>query len=377
MYKFNTIDEAVEDYKAGKILIVVDDEDRENEGDFILAAERVTPESVNFMAKHGRGLICMAISKQRAQELDLNIMVDHNTALHATPFTVTIDAKRGTTTGISAADRALTIQTVIDPHAQPHDLARPGHIFPLVARDGGVLERSGHTEATVDLARLAGLYPAGVLCEIMDEDGSMARVTRLMEMANQFNMKIITIKDLIHHRMHKEKFVRSIATDIELPSVFGNFNVRVYENILNGDQHLAITKGNIRTGEPILVRVHAQCVMGDVFGSSFYSQSSHISNCLNMIEKEGRGILLYLQGRDGRGLGLYPYEEDPVLDSHHTQDTIKDWRTLGVGSQILVDLGIRKIRLLTNNAKKYVGLDGYGLEIVETVPIVPKQKEKH
>ncbi len=370
MYKFNTIDEAIEDYKAGKILVVVDDEDRENEGDFILAAERVTPEAINFMAKHGRGLICMAITKQRAQELDLNIMVDDNTALHATPFTVTIDAKKGTSTGISASDRAITIQTVIDPHTHPNDLARPGHIFPLVARDGGVLERSGHTEATVDLARLSGLYPAGVLCEIMDEDGSMARVPRLFEMAKKFDLKIITIKDLIHQRLHHEKFVRSIATDIELPSIFGEFNVRVYENILNGDQHLAVTKGNIRSGEPALVRVHAQCIMGDVFGSSFYSQSSHISNCLRMIEKEGRGILLYLQGDDGRGLGLFPGEEESVLDSHHTQDTNKDWRTLGVGSQILVDLGIKKIRLLTNNAKKYVGLDGYGLEIVETVPIV-------
>lgn len=376
MYKFNSIDEAIDDYKSGKILIVVDDEDRENEGDFIMAAERVSPESINFMAKYGRGLICMAISRQRAQELELNIMVDHNTALHATPFTVTIDAKRGTTTGISASDRALTIQTVIDPKTRPYDLARPGHIFPLVARDGGVLERSGHTEATVDLARLSGLYPAGVLCEIMDEDGSMARVPRLMEMAKEFNLKIITIKDLIQRRLHKEKFVRSIATDIELPSMYGNFNVRVYENILNGDQHLAITKGNIRSGDPVLVRVHAQCVMGDVFGSSFYSQSSHISNCLDMIEKEGRGILLYLQGHDGRGLGLYPFEEDPVLDSHHTQDTNKDWRTLGVGSQILVDLGIKKIRLLTNNEKKYVGLDGYGLEIVESVPIATKQSEK-
>lgn len=327
------------------------------------------------MAKHGRGLICMAITKQRAQELDLNIMVDDNTALHATPFTVTIDAKKGTSTGISASDRAITIQTVIDPHTHPNDLARPGHIFPLVARDGGVLERSGHTEATVDLARLSGLYPAGVLCEIMDEDGSMARVPRLFEMAKKFDLKIITIKDLIHQRLHHEKFVRSIATDIELPSIFGEFNVRVYENILNGDQHLAVTKGNIRSGEPALVRVHAQCIMGDVFGSSFYSQSSHISNCLRMIEKEGRGILLYLQGDDGRGLGLFPGEEESVLDSHHTQDTNKDWRTLGVGSQILVDLGIKKIRLLTNNAKKYVGLDGYGLEIVETVPIVSKRSE--
>jgi 3,4-dihydroxy 2-butanone 4-phosphate synthase/GTP cyclohydrolase II len=370
---FNSIEEAIQDYKAGKIIIVVDDEDRENEGDLIMAAEKVTPETVNFMAKHGRGLICLSITSERARELDLNIMVDNNTALHATPFTVTIDAKKGTTTGISASDRAKTIQLAIDPQTKPGDLARPGHIFPLVAREGGVLQRSGHTEATLDMARLSGLYPAGVLCEIMDEDGSMARIPKLMDFSRQFDLKIITIKDLIQYRLHKEKFIRAIATDIELPSVFGDFNVKVYENILNGDQHVAVTKGNIHSDEPTLVRVHGQCVMGDIFGSKFYNQSMHVSNCLQMIEKEGRGVLLYLRGSESRGLGLFPHEETASLDSHHSQDTDKDWRTLGVGSQILIDLGVKKIRLLTNNTKKYVGLDGYGLEIVEWVPIPEKE----
>jgi 3,4-dihydroxy 2-butanone 4-phosphate synthase/GTP cyclohydrolase II len=369
MSAFHSIEEAIEAYKQGRVIIVVDDEDRENEGDFIMAAEKVTPDAINFMAKHGRGLICLPITPKRAEELDLNIMVHNNTALHATSFTVTIDARHGTTTGISAADRATTIQTVINPRSRPEDLARPGHIFPLIAKEGGVLERSGHTEASVDLARQAGLYPAGVLCEIMDEDGSMARVPALVDLAQRFDLKIITIKDLIDYRLQKEKFIRSLATDIDLPSVFGHFTVRVYENILNRDQHIAIIKGNVRTQEPILVRVHSQCLMADVFGSSFFDQNVQVANCLRMIEQEGRGVLLYLRGQDSRGLGLYPFGEMPSVASHHTQDTDKDWRTLGVGSQILVDVGVKKLRLMTNNSKKYVGLEGYGLEIVEFVPI--------
>jgi 3,4-dihydroxy 2-butanone 4-phosphate synthase/GTP cyclohydrolase II len=364
---FDSIESAVQDYKAGKLLIVVDDEDRENEGDLIMAAERVTPEAINFMAKHGRGLICMPITQQRATELELNIMVHHNTALHATPFTVTVDAKRGTTTGISAMDRAVTIQAIIDPQCRPEDLARPGHIFPLVARNGGVLERSGHTEATVDLARLAGLYPAGVLCEIMDEDGSMARVPRLTEIAKQFGLKIITIKNLIEYRLRKETFIRRILSDIELPSRYGQFTAWIYENVLNGDQHLAVTKGNIHTSEPVLVRVHSQSVMSDVFGSSHFAHTTDVAECLRLIENEGRGVLLYLRGEEGRGLQMQPWGPETALDSHHTQDTSKDWRTLGVGCQILADLGVKKIRLMTNNVKKYVGLEGYGLEIVETV----------
>ncbi len=368
MIKFDSIETALAAYKAGEIVIVVDDEDRENEGDFIMAAEKATPEDINFMAKHGRGLICLSITQQRANELELNIMVERNTSLHTTPFTVSIDAIHGTTTGISASDRATTIQTVINPLSKPEDLARPGHIFPLVARDGGVLERSGHTEATVDLARLCGLYPAGVLCEIMDDDGTMARVPRLMEIAKQFGLKIITIKDLIEYRRRVDKFVRLIEPETELPSVYGKFNVCVYENILNHDQHVVITKGLVRSAEPILVRVHAQCVMGDVFGSSHFPQDA-VSSALQMIEKEGRGVFIYLKGHDSRGLGLFPIEAPSGLDSHHSQDTEKDWRTLGVGSQILADLGVHKIRLLTNSTKKYIGLEGYGLEIIEQIAI--------
>lgn len=371
---FNTIEEAVEDYKKGKIVIVVDDEDRENEGDFIMAAEKVTPDAVNFMAKHGRGLICLSITRQRASELELNIMVDRNTSLHTTPFTVSIDAKEGTTTGISAADRAKTISVVIDPVTRPEDLARPGHVFPLVARDGGVLERSGHTEATVDLARLAGLYPAGILCEIMDDDGSMARVPRLMEMAKTFDLKIITIKDLIEYRRRMERFIRPVVKDVELPSRYGNFSVTVYENILNGDQHIAITKGLIKGEDAILVRVQVENTMGDVFGSLTGNNSSHVSDSLRMIESAGRGVVLYLRENDQRSLGLFPSEDVSSLDSHHSRDTDKDWRTLGVGSQILVDLGVRRLKLLTNNRKKYVGLEGYGLEIVEQIPIVSQAK---
>ncbi|HNC48281.1 MAG TPA: 3,4-dihydroxy-2-butanone-4-phosphate synthase [bacterium] len=371
---FNTIEEAVEDYKKGKIVIVVDDEDRENEGDFIMAAEKVTPDAVNLMAKHGRGLICLSITRQRASELELNIMVDRNTSLHTTPFTVSIDAKEGTTTGISAADRAKTISVVIDPVTRPEDLARPGHVFPLVARDGGVLERSGHTEATVDLARLAGLYPAGILCEIMDDDGSMARVPRLMEMAKTFDLKIITIKDLIEYRRRMERFIRPVVKDVELPSRYGNFSVTVYENILNGDQHIAITKGLIKGEDAILVRVQVENTMGDVFGSLTGNNSSHVSDSLRMIESAGRGVVLYLRENDQRSLGLFPSEEVSSLDSHHSRDTDKDWRTLGVGSQILVDLGVRRLKLLTNNRKKYVGLEGYGLEIVEQIPIVSQAK---
>lgn len=366
---FDHIEDAIKDYREGRIVIVVDDEDRENEGDFIMAAEKVTPDAINFMAKYGRGLVCMAISPRRAEELDLNFMVSNNTALHATSFTISIDARHGTSTGISASDRARTILTVIDPQSKPDDLARPGHVFPLIAKEGGVLERSGHTEATIDMARLAGLYPAGVLCEIMDDDGSMARVPRLLDLARQFDLRIITIKDLINHRLRREKFIRQVAGDIELPSEFGHFSVSVYENILNGDQHIAVTKGHVRTAEPVLVRVHSHSLMADVFGSTYFDQQVKVANCLRMIEKEGRGVLLFLRGHDSRGLGLYPPEDVSSLTSHHTQDTEKDWRTLGVGSQILVDLGVRSIRLITNNSKKYVGLEGYDLKIVEAVAI--------
>ncbi len=367
---FHTIEEAIRDYQSGKILIVVDDEDRENEGDFIMAAEKVAAESINFMAKHGRGLICLAITPERAKELELDVMVNRNTALHATHFTVTIDAKNGTTTGISAQDRATTILTTIDPKTLPDDLARPGHVFPLVSKSGGVLERSGHTEATVDLARLAGLYPAGVLCEIMDDDGSMARVPRLMDIAKQFNLKIITIKDLIQYRLKQEKFIRAIVKDEPLSSFYGEFKIIVYENVLNRDRHIVVYKGDIRSPEPLMVRVHTERLMSDVFRSKNFDDHSHVSRVLQMIEKERRGALIYLSGSESLGFDLDPAKEQRALDSHHTEDTSKDWRTLGIGSQILVDLEIKKIRLLSNTTKKYVGLEGYGIEITEIVPIV-------
>ncbi len=366
---FHSIEDAIRDYQSGKIVIVVDDEDRENEGDFIMAAEKVTAESINFMAKHGRGLICLAITPQRAKELELDVMVNRNTALHATHFTVTIDAKNGTTTGISAQDRATTILTAIDPQTIPDDLARPGHIFPLVAKPGGVLERSGHTEATVDLARLAGLYPAGVLCEIMDDDGSMARVPKLIEIAKQFGLKIITIKDLIRYRLKQEKFIRIVAKDEPLSSFYGDFKIIIYENILNHDRHLVVYKGDIQSQEPLLVRVHTERIMSDVFRSNRFDDHSHVSHVLQMIEREGRGALIYLSGSESLGFDLDPAREQRALDSHHTEDTGKDWRTLGVGSQILVDLGIKKIRLISNTTKKYVGLEGYEIEITEIVPI--------
>lgn len=365
----NTAEELIEDIRAGKMVILMDDEDRENEGDFIMAAEKVTAGSINFMAKHGRGLVCLAITPERAKQLELDVMVNRNTALHATHFTVTIDAKNGTTTGISAQDRATTILTAIDSGTRPDDLARPGHIFPLVAKPGGVLERSGHTEATVDLARLAGLYPAGVLCEIMDDDGSMARVPRLMDIAKQFNLKIITIKDLIQFRLKQEKFIRTLAKDEPLSSVYGDFNIIIYENILNHDRHIVVYKGDIQSPEPLLVRVHTERLMSDVFRSNSFDDHSHVSRVLQMIQKEGRGALIYLSGTESLGFDLDPAKDQRALDSHHTEDTSKDWRTLGVGSQILVDLGIKKIRLLSNTMKKYVGLEGYGIEITEIVPI--------
>jgi len=365
----NPVDEVLQAYRDGEIIIVVDDEDRENEGDFIMAAEKVTAASINFMAKHGRGLICMPITEERAADLELPVMVDNNTALHETSFTISIDARKGTSTGISAADRATTVQTVIAADSSPKDLARPGHIFPLVARNGGVLERSGHTEATVDLARLAGMFPAGVLCEIMDDDGSMARLPRLIEMAAEHNLRIVSIRDLIHYRTQKERLVRMVDEEVDLPSMFGSFRVRVYENVLNGDRHLAIFKGELDSETPTLVRVHSSCLMGDVFGSTHWPNTGNISECMRMIEEEGRGALIYLRGRDSRGLGLFPKSISPAADAHHTKDTENVLRNLGIGAQIIKDLGLRRLKILTNNPKQYVGLDGHGLEVAELVPI--------
>ena len=375
-FKFNTIDEAIKDLRNGKMLIVVDDPDRENEGDLIMAAELVKPEHVNFITREGRGLLCLPITAQRANELQLKPMVEDNTALHKTPFSVSIDYRHGTTTGISASDRAKTIHMAADENCKPADFARPGHIFPLIARRGGVLKRAGHTEAVIDLVKLAGLKPVGILCEIMDKDGTMARIPQLMDMAKKYDLKIITIADLIEYRRIREKLVRRKVT-VDLPSKYGSFKLHLYENILDAnDNPIALVKGELREDEPVLVRVHSECLTGDVFGSMRCDCGDQLSTALKMIEKEDRGVVLYMR-QEGRGIGLVN-----KLMAYHLQekgkDTVEanealgfkpDLRDYGTGAQILKDLGLKKIRLMTNNPKKIIGLKGYDLEIVERVPL--------
>tara|TARA_B110000046_G_scaffold19759_1_gene18698 strand:- start:4439 stop:5650 length:1212 start_codon:yes stop_codon:yes gene_type:complete len=372
----NAIEEALEDYKQGKVVIVVDDENRENEGDFICSADHITPEIVNFMATHGRGLICMAIVEDRCEELGLELMVSNNTALHETPFTVSVDLiGKGVTTGISASDRAETIKALVDPNTKPEDLGKPGHIFPLKARRGGVLRRTGHTEAAIDLSRLSGLSAAGVLVEIMNEDGTMARLPELEVIAERFELKIISIEDLVAYRMRTERLVEK-EVEVILPTQWGDFKMHAYRQTTSGEEHLALTKGEWSTDEPILVRVHSSCVTGDIFGSYRCDCGLQLHEAMQKIEEEGKGVLVYMQ-QEGRGIGLmnklkaYKLQEEGLdtVEANIKLGFKMDERDYGVGAQILNDLGVGKMKLMSNNPKKRTGLIGYGLEITDVVAI--------